>query len=113
MENFPGHTTLQLLREVQRTETENRIRTEQFEDRVIFMSMYSDIDWARGENEQTCISNSLEVKAYANRFPERSLVIPRTRNRRTMVWNAHLQAKRFVEPLCRNDGASSPRKWTS
>ena len=29
------------------------------------------------------------------------------------VWNAHQQAKRFVEPLCRYDNASSPRKWTS
>ena len=28
-------------------------------------------------------------------------------------WNAHLQAKQFVEPLYRYDNASSRRKWTS
>ena len=75
--------------------------------------MSNDFDWTKGGNEQACISNSLEVQAYAKKFPEKTLVIPRTRNRRTMVWNAHLQAKRCVEPLCRNDDASSPRKWTS
>ena len=30
-----------------------------------------------------------------------------------MVWNAHLQARGFVEPLCWYDNASSPREWTS
>ena len=30
-----------------------------------------------------------------------------------MVWNAHLQAKRFVEQFCGDDDASSQRKWTS
>ena len=43
----------------------------------------------------------------------RTLVFLRTRNVRKMVWNAHLHAERFVEPLCRDDNASSPRKWTS
>ena len=37
--NFPGHTTLQLLREIQKIMEENRIQREQFEDRIIFMSM--------------------------------------------------------------------------
>ena len=32
---------------VQRTMTENRIQPEQFEDRIIFMSMYNDIDWEK------------------------------------------------------------------
>ena len=37
---FPGHSTLQLLREIQPTMVENRIQPEQFEDRTIFMPMY-------------------------------------------------------------------------
>ena len=54
---FPGHTTLQLLREIQTTIAE---KLEQFKDRIIFMSMYSDIDWTKDGNDQLCISNSLE-----------------------------------------------------
>ena len=42
---FPGHTTLELLREIQRTLAENRIQPELFKDRIIFMSMCNDIDW--------------------------------------------------------------------
>ena len=30
-----------------------------------------------------------------------------------MVWNAHPQARRFVEQFCGDDDASSQRKWTS
>ena len=66
----PGHTTLQFLREVQRTMEEKMMQPEKFEDRVIFMSMYNDIDWGKAEHKQTCILNSVEVEAYAKRFPE-------------------------------------------
>ena len=38
--NFPGLTTLQLLREIQNTLEENRNQPEKFEGRIIFMSMY-------------------------------------------------------------------------
>ena len=32
---------------------------------------------------------------------------------RELIWNAHLQARRFVEAICRYDHASSSRKSTS
>ena len=38
---FAGHTTLDLLHEIHRKMTENRIKLEEFEDRIIFMSMSS------------------------------------------------------------------------
>ena len=34
------------------------------------MSMFNDIDWTRKENEENCISNSVEVKMYAKRFSQ-------------------------------------------
>ena len=56
----------------------------------------------------------LEVVAYGKRFPKgHAWVIPRIRTRGKVVWNAHFQARRFVDPLCRNDDASLPRKWRS
>ena len=109
---FPGHTILELLHGIQRKVAENRIRPEEFKDPTIFMSMYSDIDWTKDGNLETCVSSSTEVKAYANRFPKGhwSFFGPGMEN---MVWNARLQAKRFVEPICTDDHASSPRRLTS
>ena len=40
-----GRTTLQLLQEVGKTTDENMIRLVKFKDRIIFMSMYNDIEW--------------------------------------------------------------------
>ena len=88
---FPRLTTPQLLREIQKTMEENMIQPEKFEDRIIFMSMYKNIVWTTAENKENGIRYALEVQAYAKK-PFRTLVIPRTRNRRKAVWNA-LQAK--------------------
>ena len=49
---------------------ENRIRPEEFEDRIIFMSMYNDTGWTTDGNSETCVSNSVEVKACASRLPK-------------------------------------------
>ena len=67
---FPGHTRLQWLREIQRTMAENRIQLAKVEDRLIFMSMYNDIDCGKAANQETCISNSHKGAAYTKRFLE-------------------------------------------
>ena len=66
----------------------------------------------RRKNFTECVSSSVEVKAYPHRFPEGTLVCPRTSTRRDVAWNAHLQARRFVEPICRDDNASCRRMRT-
>ena len=48
----------------------NRIQLEEFKDRIIFVSMYNDIDWTEAGHLKTCFSNSVEVQAYAHRFPK-------------------------------------------
>ena len=108
---FPGYTILGLLRENRRKLTKDRITLEEFKDRIIFMSMCNGIDWTTGGNLEMCISNCSQVKANAKCFPKDIGQSPH-RDRRKMVWNAHLQARRFVEPLCRYDNASTPRTWT-
>ena len=96
-DSFPGHTILELLREIQKTMAENRSQPEQFRDRIIFMSMY---------NEP--IGRKMEMNECVFCQGHRSFL-----DRRKMVWNAHLRARRFVELLCRKADASSPRMWTS
>ena len=43
--HFPGFTTLATLDEIQKMMTESKCEPEQFKGRIIFMSMYNDIDW--------------------------------------------------------------------
>ena len=43
------HTILDLLHEIQREVAENKIRPENFRDRISFMSMYTDVEWSKGE----------------------------------------------------------------
>ena len=74
-----------------------------------------------------CRTTSIRQKSETKKFVFRTLYKKRrrqesfqmdsghswTRNRRKVVWNAHLQAKRFMEQFCGDDDASSQRKWTS
>ena len=52
-------------------ERKRNIQLEKFKDRIIFMSMFNDIDWTRKGNDGICISSSAKVKEYAKRFSQR------------------------------------------
>ena len=57
---FPGFTTLQLVDEVQ--EFMNKMsKPEQFQGRIIFMSMFNDIILRINDNERECIANATLV----------------------------------------------------
>ena len=43
--NFPRFTTLQILDEIRKMMTESKCEPEQIKGRIIFMSMYTGIDW--------------------------------------------------------------------
>ena len=47
--------------------TEFKCEPEQFKGRIIFMSMYHDIDWGNEETEN-CIATALRVTEYARTF---------------------------------------------
>ena len=68
--NFPGHTTLQLRSETQRTMSETNLVLQKFKDRNIFMSMYNDIDWEKKNDRDICIVNSQMVTASAAELPK-------------------------------------------
>ena len=66
--NFPGHTTLEILQEIQDRMTVCQTSPEEFEDRIIFMSMFTDTDWTKKGNYNECFLNSVKIKNYAKRF---------------------------------------------
>ena len=49
---FQGFTTLQILDEIQKMMTESKCEPEQLKGRIIFMSMYNDIDWRKRETKK-------------------------------------------------------------
>ena len=65
---FPGFNTLELVREVQKFMSKMG-EPEQFQGRIIFMSMFNDIIWGNEDNETECIANSTLVSLFAERFP--------------------------------------------
>ena len=74
-----------------------------FKHRIIFMSMFNDIDWTKNGNYNECFSNSEKVRTW---------VVSSSR-RRKMVWNAPLQTWRTVEYYCRCHGCQFQRQRTS
>ena len=67
--NFPRFTTLGNLDEIQKMMAELRCALEQFIGRNIFMSMYHDMKWRTQGNHENCTANSMNIAAYAKKFP--------------------------------------------
>ena len=66
--NFPGFIALGTLTEIQKMMAELKCELEQFQGRIIFMSM-NDIVLGEKGNEENCVANSKHVATYAKRFP--------------------------------------------
>ena len=58
---------------------------EQFQGRIIFMSMFNDIIWRIKDNETVCVANSTLLSLFATKFSARRFVIPRTWIRNEVV----------------------------
>ena len=67
---FPGFSTLELVREVQNFMS-SMGKPQQFQGRIIFVSMFNDIISGNEDNETECIANSTLVSLFAKRFPAR------------------------------------------
>ena len=65
-----GLTSFEILQKIQRDLQDRHIEPEKFEDRIIFMSMFNDIEWTKRGHSETCNSNSEQVKKYAKRFSQ-------------------------------------------
>ena len=65
----PGFSSLQILQEIQKELERKNIQPEElFKDRIIFMSMFNDIDWSNQKNDENCFSFTEKVKNNAMKF---------------------------------------------
>ena len=100
---FPGLTWLEILRKIQKDLPDQNIEPENFEGRIIFMSMFNDIEWTMRGNSGKCISNSEQVKNYVKRFSRghgHSQTQPTNKN------DTELSATHLKE-----NGIPLPQKW--
>ena len=65
---FPGATALDILHKVQADLQGKHITPEKFSDRMIFMSMFNDIELERKNNEDSCALIPRTNKEYASNF---------------------------------------------
>ena len=87
---FTGFTTLQHVDEVQKF-MNKMSEPEQFQGRIIFMSMFHDIIWRSKDNETECFCKFHTCVCIRKKISSRTLVIPRTWIRNKVV--LHLQWK--------------------
>ena len=66
---FPGIMTVGLLEKIQSLMRDLQCKSEKFTDRIIFMSMYNDIELREKGNTERCEYNSQTAANYARRFP--------------------------------------------
>ena len=64
MENLPRANALNILHKIQG----KNITPEKFSDRMIFMSMFNDIELWGKDNEDSCALTSRKIKEYASKF---------------------------------------------
>ena len=64
---FARFTTIEIMEEIQKFMKSIQCEPEEFEGRIIFMSMFNEIEWR--QDDAKCILNSIEVARYAHRFP--------------------------------------------
>ena len=70
MENSTGFTALQSLHKIQSDWKEAHIDPEEFSDRIIFMSMFNDINVDKRGNYTSCTLTSVKIQEDATRFME-------------------------------------------
>ena len=76
---LPGASTLEIKKDIQKYL--NGQNPESFDGKIIFMSMFNDIEWTKKGSTETCLRDAKEVAAYATQFkPE--LVLPGARVRK-------------------------------
>ena len=65
---FAGRTIVQILEEIMKMLAEENVRPSQHKGRIIFMSMYNDINWRQNRYEVACRQNSTGVASFAEDF---------------------------------------------
>ena len=98
---FSQDTTLQIPKRSKTKMAACQASPEETKDRIVFISMFNDIDLTKKWQSNECCSKSERDYAKKKRLQLGQLVMSRSRRRRKIVWNAQPQTWRKVECYCR------------
>ena len=90
---FPGFTALEILHKIQSDLEGAHSEPEEFSDKIIFMSMFNDIDLNKKGNEDACTLTSTKIQEYAFEICEKTLGIRGTWKRREVASWIQLQTR--------------------
>ena len=110
---LPGLTSLQILHQIQNDLQERNIELEKFGDRIIFMSMFNDIEWTAKGNEEFFRTQKKSKNMHQNSRKDigRSLDLETKRNG-TLATTANQQTRRKMRLYGFSDGATIPRSMS-
>ena len=109
---YPGRTAGQLFQDVQKKMVENMVHPFHFKGRVIFMSMYNDIDSSQRHNEDFCRKSPSRVSACAKSFPTVCLAYLDRGYEEKLKRNRLVQTRMKVEQHCQNCDERICIEWT-
>ena len=99
---FQGFTSIEIVRHIQQDLKARRINPDQFEERIIFMRMFNDIDWTE-EILTYAPPDARKVSDDANEFQRRhghSLILEMKKNGQEPATTSH-----------KENGTSNPTTW--
>ena len=91
--NFEGFTTLGSPHEIQKTMTKSKCEPEQFQGRIIFISIYNDIDWGKTRKQRKLYCECSQSYWVCSKIHARTLVISGAWIGEDMVRNPSPQAR--------------------
>ena len=106
--NFPGFSSLSILEEIRRELAGKKIQPEEFQNRIIFMSMCNDIAWSKGKNDENCIAS----QESRDEILARTLDVSASKIGRKVVWRFPCSERR-VGFLSQRNGTAIQRNWLS
>ena len=89
----PRFSSFAILQEIQKDLARKNIQPEAFKDRIIFISMFNNIDWSKRKNDDNCISNAEKVKN-AMKFSQRSWTFLGPGSEK-VVWKIFFRSKKI------------------
>ena len=94
-----------ILEEIQKDLERMNIQPEEFKGRIIFMSMFSYIDWSERKNDENCISNAEKVKNFSMKFSQGHWTF--------LVLSRKKSGMEVLLSLKKENGIPQPAKWYS
>ena len=94
---FPGFTTIEIVGEIQKDLNAQRINPEQFEVRILFMSMLNGIAWTKNGNSPHCISWEIAQKDFGEDIGHSSVLEMKSILQKVVIQYSDVQVRSTEE----------------